>query len=831
MTPEWGTRAADMPPETQFCVAQLPAAVEGEGPRARYVALLPLIHNRAFRGTLRPPPSGRSPADLVLRMESGTETVAAAAWPSALLVAAGDDVHSLIDVAVTTAASLSGAAKPRTSKRLSPFVDVFGWCTWDAFYSQVSAAGINEGLASLARAGVPARFLIIDDGWQTTAVDSPLRPPHTALTATKLGAELDLLLAAAAAVSQGSVDSGAALSSLANTAAVRWPDGASGAAMVRRASLAGLVTQGSDGLDAGEVDASTPAFWRSPRAWAASRAAAVAGWATAVAELAFAAGYKRLVERAPPKSLPMRTFGVLARGPLRAGLLNFYVETTDHVRRLVSFAANRKFSSPSSGPCEAMAPAPPGGLAAVVSHARAAHGVRHVLAWHALYGYWAGVAPHAPDMAAAKVAMVAPKPSPGVLDVDPTYEWSPQTLSGVGLATDPAALFAGLHSSLADAGVDGVKVDAQATLGMIGAGDPPTGGGPALAAAYHQALEASVASKFPNNALINCMCHSTEALYSFSDSVLVRSSDDFWPRDPASHTAHVAVNAANSFFLAPLAQPDWDMFHSKHPAARLHAAARAVSGGPVYVSDAPGAHDADLLRRLVLPDGRVLRPSAPGRPSADTLFRDVMRDGVTLIKVGAPNAAGGGVIGVFNTQGAHWCRATRRFDLIPGVPTGPLAGCVTPADVPGLEASPTGDWVLWSDAEGAVTLVKAGGGENVGVTTSLARGECDVVALAPVHAVSPTTKAAAIGLPAYLNTGGAVREAGVGSSEFWCTLRGSGRAAFWCSAPPARATVGGASVSMEWDAESGVATVIVPPRGKEEDGFEQDARVAVIFSG
>lgn len=822
MTPEWGARAADMPPETQFCVAQLPAAVGGEGPRARHVALLPLIHNRAFRGTLRPPPSGRSMADLVLRMESGADTVVAAAWPNALLVAAGDDVHVLIDAAVVAAASLSGAAKPRTSKSLPPFVDVFGWCTWDAFYSQVSAAGVNEGLASLVRAGVPARFLIIDDGWQTTAVDSPLRPPPTPLTTAKLGAELDLLLAAAAAVSQGSVDSGAALSSLANTAAVRYPDGASGAAMVWRASLAGLATQGPDSLDADEVDAPPPPFW------AAARLATLAGWATAVAELAFAAGYKRLVERAPPKSLPMRTFGVLARGPLRAGLLNFYVETTDHVRRLVSFAANRKFSSPSSGPCEAMAPAPPGGLAAVVSHARATHGVRHVLAWHALYGYWAGVAPHAPDMAAAKVAMVAPKPSPGVLDVDPTYAWSPQTLSGVGLATDPAALFAGLHTALADAGVDGVKVDAQATLGMIGAGDPPTGGGPALAAAYHSALEASVASKFPNNALINCMCHSTEALYSFSESVLVRSSDDFWPRDPASHTAHVAVNAANSFFLAPLAQPDWDMFHSKHPAAKLHAAARAVSGGPVYVSDAPGAHDADLLRRLMLPDGRVLRAAAPGRPSADTLFRDVMWDGVTLLKVGAPNAAGGGVVGVFNTQGAHWCRATRKFDLIPGVPTGRLPGVVTPADVPGLEASPTGDWVLWSDAEGAVTLVKASDvDKSAGVAASLARGECDVVTLAPVHAVSPSVKAAAIGMPAYLNTGGAVRAVGVGSSEFWCTLRGSGRAAFWCSAPPARATVGGASVAMEWVAESGVATVIVPPRGKEEDGFEKDARVAV----
>lgn len=722
---------------------------------------------------------------------------------------------------------------------MPPSVDYFGWCTWDAFYSQVSAAGVNEGLASLARAGVPARFLIIDDGWQVTAVDSPLRPPPTPVTAAKLGAELDLLLAAAAAVSQGSVDSGAALSSLANTAAVRCPDGGAGHALVRRASLAGLVDEDAF------ADAAAPAsLLASPRRWAAQRAAAVAGWATAAVELAFAAGYKRLVERAPPRSVPMKVFGALARGALKPSLLNFYVETTDHVRRLTSFSANRKFASPSSGPCEPMAAGPPGGLASVVSHARAAHGVRHVLAWHALYGYWAGVAPDVKEMEGVKVAMVAPRPSAGVLDVDPTYEWSPQTLSGVGLATDPAALFGGLHAALAAAGVDGVKVDAQATLGMIGGGDPPTGGGPALAAAYHAALEASVAARFPGNALINCMCHTTEALYSFSASALVRSSDDFWPRDPASHTAHVAVNAGNSLFLSPLAVPDWDMFHSRHPAARLHAAARAVSGGPVYVSDAPGAHDGDLLRRLVLPDGRVLRPSAPGRPSADTLFCDVMRDGATLLKVGAPNGGGGGVVGVFNTQGAAWCRATRRFDLVAGVPTGALAGAVTPADVPGLPPSPTGGWILWSDKGQAAVRVGGGEGEEEaggGVPQSLARGEHDVVTVAPLHTAAggrggggaAAVRAAALGLPAYLNAGGAVRSVGAGGEggapSFWCVLRGSGAALFWSDAPPARATVDGADAVVAYDAKGRLATVTVPPRGRAADGFEPDARVALFW--
>ena len=65
----------------------------------------------------------------------------------------------------------------------------------------------------------------------------------------------------------------------------------------------------------------------------------------------------------------------------------------------------------------------------------------------------------------------------------------------------------------ADAGIDGVKVDCQSTLGMIGGGKPGLGGGPAMAAQYHSALEESVRQYFPGNNCINCMCHSTEDIY------------------------------------------------------------------------------------------------------------------------------------------------------------------------------------------------------------------------------------------------------------------------------------------------------------------------------
>jgi raffinose synthase len=210
-----------------------------------------------------------------------------------------------------------------------------------------------------------------------------------------------------------------------------------------------------------------------------------------------------------------------------------------------------------------------------------------------------------------------------------------QVLSGVGVVDGVDKLFDEMHSYLAGApslgsllhcgrlaaaapclcclhamtmraagaGINGVKVDCQSTLDMIGAA-PSMGGGSALSARYHRALEASVAKHFPGNNCINCMCHSTNDLYRcdprqcvqaaelvaapgcagplicdtvrMEDTALARSSDDFWPRDTASHTTHIAVNAGNSVFIGALLQPDWDMFHSKHPAALLHATARVV---------------------------------------------------------------------------------------------------------------------------------------------------------------------------------------------------------------------------------------------------------------
>ena len=89
-------------------------------------------------------------------------------------------------------------------------------------------------------------------------------------------------------------------------------------------------------------------------------------------------------------------------------------------------------------------------------------------------------------------------------------------------------------------------MDAQSGLGFIARG---LGGGATVARAFTRALEQSVGEHFGHAHAIHCMCHSTEQLYAYNETNLARACDDYYPRDPASHAAHVAAAACNSLFL------------------------------------------------------------------------------------------------------------------------------------------------------------------------------------------------------------------------------------------------------------------------------------------
>lgn len=79
---------------------------------------------------------------------------------------AGINPFEVINQAVMAVEKYMQTFLHREKKKLPSFLDWFGWCTWDAFYTDVTAEGVKEGLESLSEGGTPPRFLIIDDGWQ-----------------------------------------------------------------------------------------------------------------------------------------------------------------------------------------------------------------------------------------------------------------------------------------------------------------------------------------------------------------------------------------------------------------------------------------------------------------------------------------------------------------------------------------------------------------------------------------------------------------------------------------------------------------------------------------
>ncbi|WVZ62420.1 hypothetical protein U9M48_012176 [Paspalum notatum var. saurae] len=681
MTQRMGVSGRDVPLETQFMLLEVPPTGadnnSGDDDDAAdaplYVVMLPLLEGQ-FRAALQ----GNDRDELEICIESGDKAVQTEQGAHMVYLHAGDNPFAAITAAVKAAEKHLQSFHHRDKKKLPSFLDWFGWCTWDAFYTDVTAAGVKDGLRSLSKGGAPPRFLIIDDGWQQIASEDD-KPDNVA------------------------VQEGAQFAS-----------------------------------------------------------------------------------------------------------------------RLTGIKENAKFqANDSDGDDDAPGS---GGLRRLVAETKSAHGVKQVYVWHAMAGYWGGVAvpPSSPSMERYEPALAYPVQSPGVTGNQPDIVADSLSVLGLGLVHPRRVrdFYGELHAYLASCGVDGVKVDVQNIIETLGAGH---GGRVAITRAYQRALEASVARSFPDNGCISCMCHNTDMLYSARQIAVVRASDDYYPRDPASHTVHVASVAYNSVFLGEFMQPDWDMFHSLHPAAEYHGAARAIGGGPVYVSDKPGNHDFELLRKLVLPDGSVLRALLPGRPTRDCLFSDPARDGASLLKIWNLNKYGG-VVGAFNCQGAGWCRVTKRTRVHDAAP-GTLTGAVRAADVDALErvvgadADADGDrpW----DGEAVVYAHRAGElvrlPRGAALPVTLGPLEYEVFHVCPLRDAAPGAAFAPVGLLDMFNAGGAVegcevRSGGDGgaSATVALSVRGCGRFGAYCSRRPARCVLDSADVDFGYDAGTGLVTVDLP---------------------
>ncbi|XP_058112990.1 probable galactinol--sucrose galactosyltransferase 1 [Magnolia sinica] len=664
MTQRMGSSGKDIPFETQFLIVEgndgsqfAEGSEDGVGPSAVYTVFLPILEG-AFRAVLQ----GNADSEIEICLESGDPAVDRFEGTHLIFVAAGSDPFDVITNAVKTVEKHMQTFSHREKKKMPDMLNWFGWCTWDAFYTDVTADGVRQGLESLEKGGIPPKFVIIDDGWQSVGMDS-------------------------------------------------------------------------------------------------------------------------------------------------TGIASKLQGTTNFTNRLTNIKENHKFQK--NGKEGHREEDPAMGLAHVVYEIKEKHDLKYVYVWHAITGYWGGVRPGVTGMEHYESKMAYPISSPGVQSNESCEALNSIASNGLGLV-NPEKVFNfydELHSYLSSAGIDGVKVDVQNILETLGAGH---GGRVKLARKYHQALEASIATNFPDNGIISCMSHNTDGLYSSKRTAVIRASDDFWPRVPASHTIHIASVAYNTLFLGEFMQPDWDMFHSVHPMAEYHGAARAVGGCAIYISDKPGDHDFDLLKKLVLPDGSILRAKLPGKPTKDCLFTDPARDGKSLLKIWNLNDFSG-VVGVFNCQGAGWCKVGK-VNLIHDEHPGTITGIIRSRDVAYLPKIAGDGWngnaIVYSHLSGEVVFLP----KNASLPITMKSHEYEVFTVVPVKELSSGASFAPIGLVKMFNSGGAIKELryeAERSSTIDMKVRGCGVFGAYSSIKPKRITVDEEEVEFTYNEGSGLVSLVL----------------------
>lgn len=207
-------------------------------------------------------------------------------------------------------------------------------------------------------------------------------------------------------------------------------------------------------------------------------------------------------------------------------------------------------------------------------------------------------------------------------------------------------------------------------------------------------------------------------------SILVRNSDDFFPDIADSHPWHVFCNAHVSLFSAHLnIIPDWDMFQTSHPYASFHAAARAVSGGPIYITDKPGEHDIELINQITAPTTRgttvILRPSVVGR-TLDVYHN--YNEG-NILRIGTYSGwarTGSGILGLFNISPADVSTIVP-LNIFPGVST---TGANSSSSFPSNEHSDgSSSYIIRSHSTGVISDIMTPTGAHSLVSVSLtARG-------------------------------------------------------------------------------------------------------------
>lgn len=177
--------------------------------------------------------------------------------------------------------------------------------------------------------------------------------------------------------------------------------------------------------------------------------------------------------------------------------------------------------------------------------------------------------------------------------------------------------------SLKDFGFDFLKIDNQSFMLPLYMGDTEV-----IDRARNCNIALEEEAHRQGIGLMNCMAQNVLNIDNTRYSSVARVSIDYkkFNRDMAK--SHLYQSYVNTLLQGQSVWPDHDMFHSSDSVCGgMMARSKAVSGGPVYLSDAPADFKGELIWPLVDAQGKVFRPQAPAVPFPDELGLNPMFSG------------------------------------------------------------------------------------------------------------------------------------------------------------------------------------------------------------
>lgn len=269
----------------------------------------------------------------------------------------------------------------------------------------------------------------------------------------------------------------------------------------------------------------------------------------------------------------------------------------------------------------------PNGLAAAVGDLKEKYGLK-VGIWYPTLGYWNGIDPEGP-IAREHSDLLTISHNNGRLIPSPRLDKLFQ-------------YFNMYNSFFKDCNADFVKVDWQSCILLNYERLAPVG---YIAKNLHTAIEATVGGNFDGN-LINCMGMANENFWNRPLSLVNRISGDFMPEDRKWFVQHLIQCSFNAFAQGSIYTGDWDMWWSDDAQGVKNSVLRAMSGGPVYVSDELGRSIKEKIMPIVYSDGKIIRLKESARPVYECLLEDCEHNG-KIFKV-FNKTENGGIIAAFN---------------------------------------------------------------------------------------------------------------------------------------------------------------------------------------